>query len=385
MTAIEFAYALVAEVREIYDSDDFIPLHAPSFGDREKYLVQEAIDSTFVSSVGQSVIEFENALAAYTGAQHAVAVSSGTAALHAMLVAIGVKHDDEVVTTPLTFVGTCNAISYCGASPVFVDVDKDTLGLSPESFGNFLHEFAEVRDDGYCWNKFSGKIIKACLPIHNLGHPARIKEIASLCDDYNILLVEDGAESLGTLFEAQHACRFGLAGAISFNGNKIITTGGGGAVLTDSEDLAKRVKHITTTAKKQHPYLFLHDEVGFNYRLPNLNAALGLAQIERLDEFVTLKRALADKYRECSDLWEDVSFFSEPEGARSNYWLNALLVPDKSFRDQVLDLTNQAQVMTRPIWTPMSTLPMYRGCQQFGLINTTKIENQLICIPSTPV
>ena len=385
MTAIDFANALVSDVREIYGSDEFIPLHAPRFGDREKFLVEEAIESTFVSSVGESVIEFENALAAYTGAQHAVAVSSGTAALHVTLVAIGVKPGDEVITTPLTFVATCNAISYCGASPVFVDVDKDTLGLSPESFGNFLDEFSEIRDDGHCWNKFSGRIIKACLPIHNLGHPARIKEIASLCDDYNILLVEDGAESLGTLFEGQHACRFGLAGAISFNGNKIITTGGGGAVLTDSEDLAKRVKHLTTTAKKQHPYLFLHDEVGFNYRLPNLNAALGLAQIERLDEFVTLKRALADKYRERSDRWGEVSFFSEPRGAQSNYWLNALLVPDRYFRDEALNRTNLLRVMTRPMWTPLHTLPMYKYCQQYQVNNSLDLEERLINLPSSVV
>lgn len=385
MKASEFADALVAEVREIYGSKEFIPLHAPTLGEREKALVTRVIDSTFVSSVGQSVIEFENALAAYTGAQHAVAVSSGTAALHAMLVAIGVKHDDEVVTTPLTFVGTCNAISYCGASPVFVDVDKGTLGLSPESLRDFLEEHGEVRDDGYCWNKSSGKKIKACLPVHNLGHPVRAREISSLCTSYRIVLVEDAAESLGSFSEDTHTGRIGLAGTLSFNGNKIITTGGGGAIITDSADFAKKIKHLTTTAKKQHPYLFIHDEVGFNYRLPNLNAALGLAQMERLDAFVEEKRALADRYRDWTSRFEHVSFFSEPQHARSNYWLNALWMPDQSFRDEVLERSNEQGIMTRPMWTPMNSLPMYEHCQNFRLINSREIASRIINIPSSPV
>jgi len=385
MKASEFADALVAEVREIYGSKEFIPLHAPTLGEREKALVTRAIDSTFVSSVGQEVIDFENSLADYTGAQHAVAASSGTAALHATLHALGVQRGEEVITTPLTFVATCNAISYCGATPVFVDVDMDTLGLSPESLRDFLEEHGEVRDDGHCWNKSSGKKIRACLPIHNLGHPVRAREILSLCTSYHIVLVEDAAESLGSFFEDTHTGRIGLAGTLSFNGNKIITTGGGGAIITDSADLAKNIKHLTTTAKKQHPYLFIHDEVGFNYRLPNLNAALGLAQMERLDAFVKQKRALADRYRDWASGFEHVSFFLEPQRARSNYWLNALWMPDQSFRDEVLERSNEKGIMTRPMWTPMTALPMYEHCQQYNLINAREIEKRLISIPSSPV
>jgi aminotransferase in exopolysaccharide biosynthesis len=385
MKTREFTDALVAKVREIYRTEEFIPLHAPSLGSVEKAYVNKAIDSTFVSSVGQCVVEFERALAAYTGAQHAVAVSSGTAALHVTLHAIGVQAEDEVITTPLTFVATCNAISYCGGSPVFVDVDEDTLGLSPMSLAGFLEEFAEMRDDGLCWNRASGKIIRACLPVHNLGHPARVEEISNLCTNYNITLVEDAAESLGSYCAGKHTGRTGYAGTLSFNGNKIITTGGGGAVITDSEDLAQKIKHLTTTAKKRHPYLFIHDEIGFNYRLPNLNAALGLAQIECLDQFVSKKRSLADIYRDWVADWEMVSFFNEPEGASSNYWLNALLVSEQSVRDEILTRTNQSGVMTRPIWTPMNTLPIYEHCQQYRLINAPKIEGRLINVPSSVV
>ena len=385
MSSSNFADALVAKVREIYCSDQFIPLHAPRLGETEKSYVIDAIDSTFVSSVGKNVVEFEEAIAKYTGARFAVAVSSGTAALHVALHAIGVRAGDEVITTPLTFVATCNAICYCGGSPIFVDVDRDTLGLSPESLAAFLEEYAEVRDDGLCWNRFSEKVIRACVPVHNLGHPAQVEKIITICERYNIPVIEDAAESLGSYSGGIHTGRLGSLGTLSFNGNKIITTGGGGAIITDSERLKERIKHLTTTAKQPHPYLFIHDEIGFNYRLPNLNAALGLAQIEQLEHFVLQKRKLSSVYAEWLDDYAGVQFFSEPANARSNYWLNAILVPDRSTRDDILSKTNQLGVMTRPMWTPMPSLPMFENCLQFEIVNARAIENQLINLPSSVV
>lgn len=385
MSSSNFADALVAKVREIYCSDQFIPLHAPRLGETEKSYVIDAIDSTFVSSVGKNVVEFEEAIAKYTGARFAVAVSSGTAALHVALHAIGVRAGDEVITTPLTFVATCNAICYCGGSPIFVDVDRDTLGLSPESLAAFLEEYAEVRDDGLCWNRFSEKVIRACVPVHNLGHPAQVEKIITICERYNIPVIEDAAESLGSYSGGIHTGRLGSLGTLSFNGNKIITTGGGGAIITDSERLKERIKHLTTTAKQPHPYLFIHDEIGFNYRLPNLNAALGLAQIEQLEHFVLQKRKLSSVYAEWLDDYAGVQFFSEPANARSNYWLNAILLPDRSTRDDILSKTNQLGVMTRPMWTPMPSLPMFENCLQFEIVNARAIENQLINLPSSVV
>jgi len=385
MSTSNFADALVAKVREIYCSDQFIPLHAPRLGETEKSYVIDAIDSTFVSSVGKNVVEFEEAIAKYTGARFAVAVSSGTAALHVALHAIGVRAGDEVITTPLTFVATCNAICYCGGSPIFVDVDRDTLGLSPESLAAFLEEYAEVRDDGLCWNRFSEKVIRACVPVHNLGHPAQVEKIITICERYNIPVIEDAAESLGSYSGGIHTGRLGSLGTLSFNGNKIITTGGGGAIITDSERLKDRIKHLTTTAKQPHPYLFIHDEIGFNYRLPNLNAALGLAQIEQLEHFVLQKRKLSSVYAEWLDDYAGVQFFSEPANARSNYWLNAILLPDRSTRDDILSKTNQLGVMTRPMWTPMPSLPMFENCLQFEIVNARAIENQLINLPSSVV
>ena len=380
-----FIRAFVMEVRNIYQTQDYIPLHAPVFKGRERDLVIQALESTFVSSVGKSVEEFESAIARYTGAQYAVAVSSGTAALHSALYAIGVERGHEVITTPLTFVATCNAVSYCGAKPIFVDVSLDSLGLSPQSLAEFLEQNAEVRDDGNCWNRSSESIIRACVPVHNLGHPAQIQEIAKICARYNIVLVEDAAESMGSLSDAQHTGRTGRVGVLSFNGNKIITTGGGGALITDDEALAKRLKHLTTTAKQPHPWLFRHDEVGFNYRLPNLNAALGLAQLAQLDDFVEKKRRLARHYEEWLNEWPEFQFFREPTGARSNYWLNAILTPNKSIRDDLLDRTNKLGIMTRPMWTPMNTLPMYENCQQFHLDNAHSIESTFVNIPSSVV
>ena len=385
MSNHDFTDAFMAMVREVFGTSEFIPLHAPRFEGQEKELILETLESTFVSSVGMCVEQFEEDIARYTGAQFAVAVSSGTAALHTALHAVGVVQHDEVITTPLTFVATCNAISYCGARPVFVDVDCDTLGLCPESLAEFLEQYGEVRADGHCWNRSSGNIIRACVPVHNLGHPARAGKIVNVCERYNIAVIEDAAESLGSLAGQQHTGRVGLMGVLSFNGNKIITTGGGGALITDNAVLAKRLKHLTTTAKTPHPWLFQHDEVGFNYRLPNLNAALGLAQMAQLATFVAKKRDLAKYYSEWLDEWLQARFFTEPAQARSNYWLNAILLPDRAARDEFLRRTNDCGIMTRPMWTPMHTLPMYQSCQRSNLDNAELIENTLVNIPSSAV
>lgn len=372
-------------VREIFSTDEFIPLHAPQFKGREREMVLQTLDSTFVSSVGEFVYQFERQLVDYTGAKFAVATSSGTAALHVALHLADVQCRDEVITTPLTFVATCNAIRYCGADPVFVDVEWQTLGLCPMSLANFLESHAEVRDDGLCWNRITGRIIRACVPVHNLGHPARVDEISTICEKYNIHLIEDSAESLGSLVGDLHTGRTGCMGTLSFNGNKIITTGGGGALITDDEALARKAKHLTTTAKQPHPWLFLHDDVGFNYRLPNINAALGCGQFEQLDEYVDAKRALALRYKEWADPLEEIEFLSEPIGMRSNYWLNAVLLEDRDVRDDFLQYTNAAGVMTRPMWTPMHTLPMYQKCQRDDLATAQAIEARLVNIPSSVV
>ncbi len=381
----DFTDAFMAMVREVFSTNEFIPLHAPRFEGCEKELILKTIESTFVSSVGECVEQFEEDIAQYTGAQFAIAVSSGTAALHTALHAVGVVRNDEVITSPLTFVATCNAISYCGARPVFVDVDLDTLSLSPKSLAQFLDQHAELQADGLCWNRSSGKVIRACVPVHNLGHPARAKEIAAACERYNIAVIEDAAESLGSLSDEQHTGRVGLIGILSFNGNKIITTGGGGALITDDAALARRLKHLTTTAKQPHPWLFRHDEIGFNYRLPNLNAALGVAQMAQLDDFVAKKRKLAKYYATWLDQWPQATIFSEPTGARSNYWLNAILLQDREARDAFLCRTNEQGIMTRPMWTPMHTLPMYQNCQRSSLDNAELIENTLVNIPSSVV
>ncbi len=381
----DFTDAFMAMVREVFSTNQFIPLHAPRFMGCEKELILKTLESTFVSSVGECVEQFEEDIAQYTGAQFAIAVSSGTAALHTALHAVGVVRNDEVITSPLTFVATCNAISYCGARPVFVDVDLDTLSLSPKSLAQFLDQHAELQTDGLCWNRSSGKVIRACVPVHNLGHPARAKEIAAVCERYNIAVIEDAAESLGSLSDEQHTGRVGLIGILSFNGNKIITTGGGGALITDDAVLARRLKHLTTTAKQPHPWLFRHDEIGFNYRLPNLNAALGVAQMAQLDDFVAKKRKLAKYYATWLDQWPQATIVSEPTGARSNYWLNAMLLQDCETRDSFLCRTNEQGIMTRPMWTPMHTLPMYQNCQRSSLDNAELIENTLVNIPSSVV
>jgi aminotransferase in exopolysaccharide biosynthesis len=362
----------------------FIPLHEPRFIGNEKIYLNECIDSTFVSSVGKFVDQFEEMTAAYTGAKKAVVCVNGTEALHMALLLAGVQRDEEVITQPLTFIATANAISYTGAQPVFVDVDRDTLGLSPASLSAFLEEFSDIRDDGFSYNKLSGRKISACVPVHIFGHPCRIDEIVEICDRYNIPVVEDAAESIGSLYKGRHTGTFGKLGILSYNGNKTITTGGGGMILTDDEELGKRAKHLTTQAKVPHAWEYAHDHVGYNYRMPNINAALGLAQMESLDFFIQKKRELALKYREFFSQAE-IDFFTEPENAFSNYWLNAIILKDRQERDDFLEYTNANKVMTRPAWKLMNKLPMFAGYQAFNLENALWLEDRVVNVPSSVI
>lgn len=367
-------------IQEAYKTTEFLPLHEPVFFGNEKKYLNECIDSTFVSSVGKFVDQFEHMIADYTGAKYAIATVNGTAALHIALKLVGTDKDSEVITQPLTFIATCNAISYCNATPVFVDVDKDTMGLSPKSLKSFL-ESETVQKNNVCYNKTTDKKITAVVPMHTFGHPCKIDEIAVLCDAYNIALVEDAAESLGSYYKGRHTGTFGKLAAFSFNGNKTITTGGGGMIITDDEALAKHAKHITTTAKVPHPYEYTHDEIGYNYRLPNLNAALGCAQMEVLDTILLNKRELANQY---IDFFAEnnIMFASELKDTKANYWLNAIILEDKKERDLFLKETNDSAVMTRPIWALMNKLVMFKECQSIDLSNALWLEERVVNIPS---
>ena len=368
-------------IQSTFKTSQFIPLHEPRFVGNEKKYLNQCIDSTFVSSVGEFVDRFEALMAEYTGEKYAVATVNGTSALHISLLLSDVQNGDEVITQPLTFIATCNAISYCGASPVFVDVDKDTLGLSPTALSKFLKENAELKD-GKCINKVSGNTIKACVPMHTFGHPCRIDEIKVICDEYHIALVEDAAESLGSTYKGKHTGTFGKVGAISFNGNKIITSGGGGCIITDDETLAKKAKYITTTAKVPHRWEFKHDMVAYNYRMPNLNAALLVAQLESLDVFLENKRELALLYNDYF-VANSIAFVTEPDESQSNYWLNAVVLKDKAERDIFLSETNAEGVMTRPIWTLMNKLEMFEDAQCGNLDNAMWLEDRVVNIPSS--
>lgn len=371
---------LVEFVKDHYGTNEFIPLHAPVFSGREKAYVADTIESTFVSSVGAYVDRFEKELAGYTGAGAAVATVNGTAALHVSLKLVGVLPGDLVITQALTFVATCNAIHYCGAEPLFIDVDEATLGLSPLALENWLKNHADLDAEGVCIERESRRRITACMPMHTFGHPADLAGLLRVCESWNLSLVEDAAESLGSFYEGRHTGTFGKIAAVSFNGNKIITTGGGGMILCDAET-GKRAKHLTTTAKKPHPYEYVHDEVGYNYRLPNINAALGVAQLEQLSEFLAEKRALATQYR---NLLKDTEFqfVDEPKGCQSNFWLNAVLCPDEHSRNHLLEVTNARNVMTRPVWQLMCDLPMYAHCRRGDLDTSRNIAQRLVNLPS---
>ena len=371
---------VIAFARRIF-GEGFVPLHRPVFEGNERQYLVDCVDSNFVSSVGVKVSEFEKLVAEFTGSKHAIATVNGTAALHIAIELAGVKPGDEVITQALTFIATCNAISYAGAEPLFIDVDVDTMGLSPMALKRFLEESTEKRTSG-TFNKTSGKKISACVPMHTFGFPCRIAEIAQICADWDIALIEDAAESLGSYVGNRHTGTFGSIATLSFNGNKVITTGGGGMIITDDLELAKRAKHITTTAKIPHPYEFVHDEIGYNYRMPNLNAALGCAQMERLGEFLAIKTTLADKWAGLFDE-KGVKFVSALEGNKANHWLNAIILDSREDRDKFLKFTNDNGVMTRPIWTLMSKLPMFKECQTDGLKNSLWLEDRVVNIPSS--
>ncbi|MCK0107308.1 LegC family aminotransferase [Marinobacter sp. S0848L] len=374
---------LISFVRDYFRTDEFIPLHAPVFTGNEKTYVADTIDSTFVSSVGAYVDRFEQDMVNYTGSPRAVATVNGTAALHVALKLADVGPGDLVITQPLTFVATCNAIAYCGAEPVFIDVDRHTLGLSPSALEAWLDEQARVDDDGVCRTKIDNKVIRACVPMHTFGHPADLDGLMAVARRWQIALVEDAAESLGSFYKGKHTGAFGALGILSFNGNKIMTTGGGGMVLA-GEALADRAKHLTTTAKQPHPYEYIHNEVGYNYRMPNLNASLGCAQLEQIEQFVDAKRALASQY-EAFFSGTEYQFVTEPKECRSNYWLNAVICENKSHRDALLKTTNGQGVMTRPIWALMNHLAMYQSCRKGDLINSQWLEQRVVNLPSSVV
>ncbi|MBA6353607.1 LegC family aminotransferase [Colwellia sp. BRX9-1] len=375
---------LVKFVQEIYETKEFIPLHAPTFTGNEKEYVNNTIESTFVSSVGKYVDQFEHQIEAYTGTAKAIATVNGTAALHTSLYMAGVKAGDLVITQALTFVATCNALYHMGAEPVFVDVSKVSLGLCPKALHAYLEDNAFINNDGLCQDKATKKFYRAVVPMHTFGHPVELDELIAVCVKWNIALVEDAAESLGSFYKGQHTGTFGDFSAISFNGNKVITTGGGGMVLCKSFDDGMHTKHVTTTAKVPHPYEFFHDEAGFNYRLPNLNAALGCAQMEVLPKFLQQKRELAQQY---SNFFagSEFTFFTEPDYAKSNYWLNAIICPNTEMRETFIKETNAQGVMTRPIWKLMHRLPMFENAKRGQLPISEWIESCLVNIPSSPV
>ncbi len=368
-------------IQKTYKSKDFISLHEPRFLGNEKKYVNECIDSTFVSSVGRYVDIFEKEIAKYTGAKYAVATSNGTSGLHISLMLADVGQNNEVITQSMTFVATCNAIKYCGAEPIFIDVDKDTMGLSPDALKRFLKENTSIKNKK-CINNTTGKIISACVPMHTFGHPCKIDEIKEICDKHNIFVVEDSAESVGSKYKNKHTGTFGNLGVMSFNGNKIITAGGGGCILTNNKSLAKKAKHLSTTAKLPHRWDFIHDMVGYNYRMPNINAALLVAQLENLDKFLKNKRQLAERYEKFFD-GLDCSFFKEPAQCESNYWLNTILLKNKKQRDKFLEETNSMGVMTRPTWIMMHKLPMFEHAQCGNLENSIWLNDRIVNIPSS--
>jgi perosamine synthetase len=368
-------------IKSLYPGREFIPLHEPCFRGNEKKYLEECIDSSFVSSVGKFVDAFERKVEEYTGAKRAVVIVNGTEALHFALKLVGVNDNDEVITQPLTFIATANAVAYCNAHPVFVDVDLDTLGMSPGSLSRFLHENALIRNNE-CINKKTQRRIKACVPMHTFGHPCRIDKIVEICNEWGISLVEDAAESIGSYYKKQHTGTFGKIGVLSFNGNKTITTGGGGMLLTNDEDLGNHAKYLSTQAKVPHPWEYIHDEIGYNYRMPNLNAALGLAQMEQLDTFLSYKRQLAEKYKSFF-AHQQIDFFTESEFSQSNYWLQAVLLKNRVERDEFLKFTNELGVMTRPAWRLMHKLPMFEQCYKSELTNAEWIEDRLVNIPSS--
>lgn len=373
---------VVSFIHELYGTDGIVPLHVPTFRGNEKNYLEECIDSTFVSSVGKFVDKFEKMIADYTATNKAVVCVNGTNALHMALLLVGVERDDEVITQALTFIATCNAISYIGAHPVFIDVDKDTMGLSPFALESWLKDNAEVKGN-CCFNKRTGRRIKACVPMHTFGHPVHLDELVEVCNRYYIDIVEDAAESLGSFYKGEHTGTFGKIGVISFNGNKTITTGGGGMLLFKDENLGNYAKHLTTQAKIPHRWEFVHDHIGYNYRMPNINAALGCAQLEQINDILENKRETAELYKVFFKNKEDIVFFNEPDNCKSNYWLNAVILNNKDQQTKFLEYTNDNAIMTRPIWELMNRLTMFKDCETDGLQNTLWFADRVVNIPSS--
>ena len=368
-------------IRSLYPGEDPVPLHAPRFLGNEKKYLDECVDTTFVSYVGKFVTDFEEHVKRVTGALYAVAMVNGTAALHMVLLAAGVKPGDMVITQALTFAATAAAIRHAGAEPAFVDVDRETLGMSPDSLRSFLVERTEHKA-GVLVEKVTGRRVAAVVPMHTFGHPARIDMIASVCKEFDLLMIEDAAESLGSSFKGTHTGMFGKAAILSFNGNKPVTTGGGGMIFTNDNEIAERARYISTTAKRKHRWEFVHDEVGYNLRMPNVNAALGCAQMEYLDRIIENKRQTASLYKKYFDSI-GIPFFTEPIDAKSNYWLNVILLRDRAEREEFLQYSNDHGVQTRPVWTLMSKLPPYASCQRTDIPNAEWLEDRVVNIPSS--
>lgn len=375
---------LLEALRKILPASESYPLHEPLFRGNENKYVQECIDTGWVSSVGKFVDRFEADLADYTGVKRAVAVVNGTAALHVCLILSDVQPNDEVLVPALTFIATANAVTYCHAVPHFVDSSQETLGMDPDALDSYLAEIGEMRADG-CYNRKTGRRIRAVVPMHTFGHPIDMDTMASVCEKYHLVLIEDAAESIGSFYKGRHTGNFGRIAAMSFNGNKTITTGGGGAVLTNDEELGKLAKHITTQAKIPHRWAYAHDRIGYNYRMPNINAALGCAQLEELPRFVEQKRRLAEKYRKALEGVSGVKFFVEPDFAKSNYWLNAILLDEgvADERDHVLEVLNDAGIGSRPVWDLMYTMPMFADCPRMDCRAAEDIGRRLINLPSS--
>jgi aminotransferase in exopolysaccharide biosynthesis len=375
---------IIKFIRDIYNTNDVIPLHAPTFSGKEKEYVLDTIESTYVSSVGSYVDEFEHRLEKFTGSKKVIATVNGTAALHTALYMSGVKQGDLVITQALNFVAACNAIYHMGAQPIFLDVSITGLGLCPKSVDEYLEKNAFKDAEGSCIHRTTGQLIKAMVPMHTFGHPVDLDKLVEICKRWNIILIEDSAESLGSLYKGQHTGTIGKFGILSFNGNKIITTGGGGALLCKTDADGKHAKHITTTAKAPNGYELYHDEPGFNYRMPNLNAALGCGQIESLPTFIEKKRMLASQYATFFEA-SDYKFVLEPEYAQSNYWLNAIICPDVKSKNEFLKKSNDNGVVTRPLWTLMHKLPMFKDAFRGDLSQSELLEEKIINLPSTPV
>ena len=371
----------ISFIQDCFKSSDLIPLHAPVFNGNEKKYLLDTIDSTFVSSVGAYVENFEELIASITKTKKSVAVVNGTAGIQVALRLVGVNSGDEVITQALTFVATANAIAYNGAKPIFLDVDLDTMGLSPNAVSNFLEEFGDLREEG-CFNKKTGKRIAACLPMHTFGFPVHLDALKTICTTWKIPIVEDAAESLGSEYKGSPTGSIGDIGVFSFNGNKIVTCGGGGALVTNNEKLGIKGKYLTTTAKVPHPYEFYHDELGFNFRMPNLNAALACAQLEQLSSFLESKRLLASEYESFFNN-SSVKFRKETPNTKANYWLMGVELENRKERDLFLTETNSAKVMTRPIWQLMFRLPMYQYCQRDEQTNAMFLEERIVNIPSS--